>query len=214
MTNWEIHGLELANCNCNFGCPCQFGVLPNRGNCEAINVYNIESGYHGDTDLSGLRAAGIYYWPSAIHEGNGQMQLVIDPAASAAQVSALERILTGEDTEEMKTMWFVYSRMSPTKHPTLRAPIDLDLDLESRTGRVRIEGVAEVDAKPVPNIVSGLPHRARIDLTHGFEFTQAEVASGSTTLTGGAVWFDPLEDTHAHFARLNLSNAGIIRDAA
>lgn len=214
MIPWEIHGLELVNCNCNFGCPCQFGVLPNRGNCEAAIVYAIAHGHHGDTDLSGLRAVGVYHWPGAIHEGNGQMQLVIDTAATDAQVAALERIMTGQDTEEMKTMWFVYSKMSPTKYPTLRKPIDLTLDMGTRTGRVRIDGIADIDVQPVPNIVTGELHRALLKLPNGFEFREAEVASGRTTLTGGEIEFAPLVDTHAHFAQLHLSHAGVIEGAA
>lgn len=181
MTPWEIHGLELASCDCNFGCPCQFGVLPSRG---------------------------------AIHEGNGQMQLVIDTAATEAQAAALERINTGQDTEEMKTFWFVYAKMSPTKYPTLCKPIDLALDMDARTGRIRIDGVADIDVAPVPPIVTGQPHCAQIGMPNGFEFRQAEVASGRTTLKGGEVHFAPLVDTHAHFARLHLSHAGVIEGAA
>lgn len=214
MTPWEIYGLELANCNCNFGCPCQFGVLPNRGNCEAAVVFDIERGHHGDTDLSGLRAAAIYHWPGAIHEGNGQMQLVIDTAASDTQAAAMERILTGQDTEEMKTFWFVYAKMSLTKYPTLRKPIDLTLDMGARTGRIRIDGVAEIDVQPIPHIVTGEPHRALLKLPNGFEFREAEVASGRTTLSGGDVSFPPLIDSHAHFARLHMSQAGVIEGAA
>jgi Uncharacterized conserved protein len=26
MTPWEIEGRELVNCNCSYGCPCQFIV--------------------------------------------------------------------------------------------------------------------------------------------------------------------------------------------
>ncbi|WP_333835139.1 DUF1326 domain-containing protein [Rubrimonas sp.] len=214
MTPWEIRGLGLTNCNCNFGCPCQFGVLPSRGNCEAAIVFDIERGHHGDTDLSGLRAAAIYHWPGAIHEGDGQMQLVIDTGASDAQAAALERIMTGQDTEEMKTMWFVYAKMSPNRYPTLRKRIDVTHDIGARTGRARIDGVADIELKPVPNIVTGEPHRAILKLPHGFEFHEAEVASGRTTLTGGEVSFAPLVDTHAHFARLHLSHVGVIDGAA
>ena len=24
MTPWEIHAIEVQNCNCSYGCPCQF----------------------------------------------------------------------------------------------------------------------------------------------------------------------------------------------
>ena len=107
-------------------------------------------------------------------------------------------------------MWFVYAKMSPTRYPTLRKPIDLTLDMGERTGRVRIDGLADIDVKPVPNIVTGEPHRALLKLPNGFDFREAEVASGRTTLTGGEVTFEPLVDTHAHFARLHMTHAGVI----
>jgi len=28
MTNWEIKGREFGNCNCSYGCPCQFKRCP------------------------------------------------------------------------------------------------------------------------------------------------------------------------------------------
>ena len=118
MIDWEIRGEELANCNCNFGCPCQFGVLPTDGTCEAAVVYKIPTGHYGDTSLDGLTAAGVYKWPGPIHEGNGHMQLIIDPNADADQRKALEAIMNGADTEEMATMWFVFGAMSPNKHET------------------------------------------------------------------------------------------------
>jgi hypothetical protein len=214
MTPWEIHGRELANCNCNFGCPCQFSVLPSRGNCEAVAVFDIETGHYGDIRLDGLRSAVILYWPGAIHEGNGQMQVVIDPAASNEQRDALEKIMTGADTEEMATMWFVFSAMSPNKHKTVIAPISIEMNIEDRTARASAEGVFDLALKPIPNIVTGDPSRARIDLPNGFEFTVAELASGRSRLTGGAMAFAPLEDTHAHLAELHLSGQGILRPAA
>ena len=214
MTHWEIRGRELVNCNCDFGCPCQFGNLPNRGSCEAVIVYQIDAGHYGETKLDNLRVAAVYQWPKAIHEGNGQMQLIIDPSASAAQQAAIEKIMTGQDTDEMATMWFVYGAMSPTKHKTLLAPIDVEMDIEGRVGRASVEGVFDVDLKPVPNIVSGLPHRVLIKLPDGFEFTEAEMASGSSRITGGAVRFGPLKDSHAHFAHLHLTGKGVVRDSA
>jgi hypothetical protein len=36
---WRIAGEEVANCNCSWGCPCQFNALPTTGNCEAIVVW-------------------------------------------------------------------------------------------------------------------------------------------------------------------------------
>ncbi len=209
MTEWTIQGEELVNCNCNFGCPCQFSVLPTHGNCEAVVVYEITSGRYGDTDLAGLRAAGIYHWPGPIHEGGGQMQLIIDDRADADQRAALQAIMTGEDTDEMATMWYVYSAMAPTKHETLFIPIELDWNRDERTGFARAPGVFDLQVNPIPHIVSGAPLRASIQLPNGFEYRHAETASGSTTTSGGAISLT-FDATHAHLAHLNISGHGVL----
>lgn len=209
MTEWTIQGETLANCNCNFGCPCQFSVLPSHGNCEAVVVFDIKNGQYGDTDLSGLRAAGVYYWPGPIHEGNGQMQLIIDERANTDQRAALQAIMSGEDTDEMATMWYVYSAMSPTKFETLYAPIDLDWSREDRSGYARVKGVFDVDVSPIAHIVSGEPHRASIQLPHGFEYRHAEVASGTARTSGAAISL-AFDSTHAHMAHLNISGHGVV----
>lgn len=209
MTDWHIEGEELANCNCNFGCPCQFGVLPTTGNCEAVVVYDIRKGHYGDVVLDGLRAAGVYYWPGPIHEGNGQMQLIIDTNASDAQCAALEAIMRGEDTDEMATMWFVYSAMSPTKHDTLRADINLQWDIDNRAGQATVDGIFDVEIRPIPNIVTGDPHRISIQLPHGFEFRHAEMGSGSAQTKGGEISL-AFDATHAHLAKLNLTGQGVL----
>jgi hypothetical protein len=211
MKDWSIQGEELANCNCNFGCPCQFGVLPTDGTCEAAVVFDIHKGHYGDVNLDGLRAAGVYKWPGAIHEGDGQMQLIVDERASAEQKAAIETIMTGGDTNEMATMWFVFGAMAPKKHETLSAPISLKLDRESRTGSAKVGDIFEVSAEPIPNIVTGDPHRIRINLPSGFEFNQAEMAKGSTTTTGGNISLVKNNATHAHFASLHLTGSGVVR---
>ncbi|MCV2874274.1 DUF1326 domain-containing protein [Defluviimonas sp. WL0050] len=208
MTTWEIKGEELANCNCNFGCPCQFGVLPTHGTCEAAVVYKIDKGHYGNTSLDGLTAAAVYKWPGAIHEGNGHVQLIIDPKADADQRAALEAIMTGEDTVEMATMWFVFGAMSPHKHETIYAPVSLDLNIEDRTGKGIAKGVFDIAAEPIPNIVTGEPHRIGIALPHGFEFGFAEMAKGQTKTTGGDLQLTNNSGTHAHMASLHLTGEG------
>ncbi|WP_135507150.1 DUF1326 domain-containing protein [Roseovarius aestuariivivens] len=208
MTDWEIEGEELANCNCNFGCPCQFGVLPTDGTCEAAVVYQIHKGHYGKTTLDGLTAGGVYKWPGPIHEGNGHMQLIIDPKADEDQRAALEAIMTGADTEEMATMWFVFGAMCPNKHPTIYAPVSLEMNADERTGKATVEGVFEINAEPIPNIVTGEPHRIGIALPHGFEFGFAEMAKGHTKTTGGELQLDKNTGTHAHMASLHLTGKG------
>ena len=210
MKEWSVQGEEMANCNCNFGCPCQFGVLPTDGTCEAAVFFRFDKGHYGDVSLDGLKAAGVYKWPGPIHEGNGEMQLIIDEGASDEQRAALEAIMTGKDTNEMATMWFIFSAMAPTKHDTIVAPISVDMNPEDRTGRGEAKGVVEIDAEPIPNIVSGDPHRVGIRLPNGFEFGFAEMAKGKTKTSGSAIELLKNNGTHAHFASLHLTGEGRI----
>ncbi|MCB1488095.1 MAG: DUF1326 domain-containing protein [Bauldia sp.] len=212
MTTWEVHGRELANCNCATGCPCQFMALPTKGHCEAVAAFEFDSGHFGDVDLAGTRCAMVVQWPGPIHEGNGTMQIIIDESASPEQRKALNSIMIGEETKEMATMWWVFSAMSPTKLETLYKPIEFEMDMEGRTGRVRIPGVFETEARPITNPVTGAEHRARINLPHGFEFRIAEMARG-TTKTSGAIDLPNNQDTHVHMVEIHLSHQGVLEAA-
>ncbi len=105
--DWSVKGREFVNCNCDYGCPCQFNALPTHGKCRAVFGFQFDEGHHGDTRLDGLQAAMVVSWPGPIHEGNGTMLVIIDEQANEEQRQALLRIMQGEDTEEMATMWWV-----------------------------------------------------------------------------------------------------------
>lgn len=212
MTEWRIKGRELANCNCSYGCPCQFNALPTNGACKAAVGYQIDEGHFGDVDLSGVRAAGVYTWPGAVHEGNGTMQLIIDERASDAQREAMLKVMQGEETEPMATMWSVYTVMCSKRLEPLFKPIELEIDVEARTGRIEVPGVFETKGEPIRNPVTGDPHRARIDLPHGFEYEIAEIGSASTKATG-EIKLD-LKDSYAQFAEIHLTGTGVVRKAA
>ena len=202
MTSWEVHGFELANCNCATGCPCQFMALPTKGNCEAVAAFQLNSGHFGDVDLGGTKAAFVVHWPGPIHEGGGTMQIIVDEGASPAQRDAIYKIMTGEDTDDMATMWWVFSAMSPNKLETLFKPIEFEMDMETRKGSIRVPGVFETEAGPITNPVSGEAHRARINLPHGFEFRVAEMAKGSTK-TSGAIELAGNKDSHVHMVEIH-----------
>ncbi len=203
---WEIKGTEFSNCNCIYACPCQFNALPDKGFCEAIMGLQITQGRFGDVTLDGLRAAAIYHWPGPVHGGNGNMQLVIDERADARQRDALVRILSGQETEDMATVWWVFGTMSPTKHPPLFHPIKFDVDVDARRAQLDIPGVATMKGEPIRNPVTGAEHRVRIDFPKSFEFRLAEIGSG-TSKTSGAVALD-LKNTYGQFAHLHLSHKG------
>ena len=212
MTSWELHGRELANCNCATGCPCQFMALPTHGNCEAIATFEFDSGFYGDVDLSGTKSALVVHWPGPIHEGNGTMQIIIDESATPEQSEALYKIMTGEDTEDMATMFWVFSAMSPNKLETLYKKIHLEMDMEKRTGHASVPGVFETEATPLTNPVTGAEHRARINLPHGFEYRIAEMAKG-TSKTQGEIHLANNQDSHVHMVAIHLSDHGVLEAA-
>ncbi len=54
-TKWSMKGKHLKNCNCAFGCPCDFNARPTYGPCEGMSGMEIDAGYFGETRLDGLR---------------------------------------------------------------------------------------------------------------------------------------------------------------
>src|SRR5262245_14843447 len=96
-TPWRIAGHEVGTCNCAWGCPCQFNALPTHGRCEAVVALRIRAGHYGATRLDGLTFAAAYWWPGAIHEGNGMSQLAIDERATADQRDAIAKITSGNE---------------------------------------------------------------------------------------------------------------------
>lgn len=204
---WSITGTHFANCNCDLGCPCQFNGRPSHGDCRAVVAWHIERGHHGDIRLDGLTAVTTYAWPGAVHEGNGEMQSIIDERADEDQRRALTAILQGEDAEPGMTMLQIYRAMCTTVHPTLFRPIELHAELESRKARLRIEGIVETDVEPIVNPVTGAVHRARIELPMGKEFNSAEVARGTTKSTGAVSL--QFTNSHAHLVHNSMTSAGI-----
>jgi hypothetical protein len=187
-------------------------ALPTHGSCEAVAAFEFDSGHHGDVALGGTRTAMVVQWPGPIHEGNGTMQLIIDENASPEQRDALHRIMTGEDTDDMATMWWVFSAMSPNKLETLYKPIRFEMDMETRKGSVSVPGVFETQAGPITNPVTGEEHRARINLPHGFEFRVAEMAKGSTR-TSGEIALKNNNESHVHMVEIHLSGKGVLEAA-
>ncbi len=205
--DWSIKGPHVLNCNCDYGCPCQFVALPTHGTCEAITAWRIDEGHFGDIRLDGLCAINTYAWPGAIHQGNGAMQSIIDERADEAQRQALEAILQGKGAEAGAVMFTIYRAMCTTVHPPLFRSIELDIDMAGRRARLRVPGLIETTVEPLRNPVTGAEHRARIDLPLGKEFRQAEVASGSTKATG-AVALEFI-NSHTHFVENRMTSRGV-----
>jgi hypothetical protein len=74
-----------------------------------------------------------------------------------------------------------------------------------------VQGIVESSGEPIRNPVTGLPHRARINLPNGFEYRIAEIGSGRTRASG-RIELD-LKDSYAQFANIHLSHKGVVEGA-
>lgn len=212
MTPWELKARELVNCTCEYGCNCQFNALPDKGHCHAVAGMVIDEGHFGDTRLDGVKLAAIFKWPGPIHEGAGEAIAFIDEGANDAQREALLRIMTGQDTAPFATMFAVYASTVTKMHDPVFTRIDVDLDIDGRSGRVTVPGYIKLSGRPIRNAVTGEESRAQIVLPGGFEYEVAEIGSASSR-TDGPVKVE-IEDKYGQFARIHLNNNGVVRSRA
>ena len=210
MTYWEFKGRELVNCTCEYGCNCQFNALPDKGHCHAVAAIQSDEGRHGDTRLDGLRIAALYKWPGPVHEGHGEALAFVDERADEEQRAALLKIMTGEDTDPMATVFAVFASTLDTFHEPVFAPIAFEVDVEGRRGRLDISGFVEMRGEPIRNKVTGAESRAQIRLPDGFEYEVAEIGSASSRTTGGPMNIE-ITDKYAQLANLHLSTHGVVR---
>jgi hypothetical protein len=209
MVDWYVEGVEFGNCNCDYGCPCQFESRPTHGGCRGFEVVRIDKGRFGDLPLDGLCTALILAWPGPIYEGNGEMQAIIDERADPRQRQALATILHGGETQDAATHWWVYHAMSSTVHEPIFKPIEFEVDIARRHARVVIPGVLESSGRPIRSPATGDEHRVRIDIPNGIEFEIAEVGS-ATTKASGVIALE-LNDSYGQFNILRHSGTGVVR---
>ena len=203
--SWRMKGKYLKNCNCAFGCPCDFNARPSHGTCTGMAGMHVDEGHFGSVKLNGLRWVALYHWPGAIHEGHGTLQPVIDERADEEQRNALLTVLSGREQVE-GTYFHILSQIVTTVHEPLFKPIAFDFDLAGRSARVSVPGVLETVVEPIRNPVTGEPHRIRIDMPEGFEYRHAEI--GSARIKGmGKIAFD-LKDVHSSLALVEHTEKG------
>jgi hypothetical protein len=209
MERWMLRGTSFANCNCAYGCPCQFGSPTTHGFCEAFAAFEIEEGRFGSVRLDGLRAVMLLKWPGEIAEGNGRQQFIIDERGDAAQRDALGKIMRGESNAPGATHFYVFNSTMSEMLPTIYAPIECKIDVERRTARVRVPDLIESEGTPIIDPHSGKEFRAGIGLPNGFEYTYAEMGSGTTRVRAG-IQLD-LSKSYGQFSHLHMNQDGVIR---
>ena len=106
--DWRIEGKYVEYCSCDLGCPCESMADPTYGICTGLVAFKIDKGHCEKLSLDGLAVVGTFYFPRAIHHGQGVLQPIIDERANEAQRDALFYILSGED-QKVGTMFQIFS---------------------------------------------------------------------------------------------------------
>ena len=208
--NWEFMSHTYDNCNCSVSCGCQFNEPTTHGNCQIAYVGTIVKGHFHDTPLAGMNWALICIYPGEMAEGNGKRQIVIDERANDAQRAALETIISGEACEPLSNHFSVFGSLCTKFYETLFLPINLEVDLESRSAKVDIPGAVKSAGRPIINAFNGEPFHIAIARPSGsFEFTYGAIGQGSTTVNGDLEM--AFEDTWALFCVHHYNENGLIR---
>ncbi|MGE0213392.1 MAG: DUF1326 domain-containing protein [Parvibaculaceae bacterium] len=206
VVQWMIKGPQIATCNCDWGCPCQFNALPTHGNCRVAVAVRVDEGRFADVDLAGAKWVACLAWPGPIHEGHGEVFTIVDEATSPAQRDAIFTILKGEETEPGATIFNVFSSVIEKMHEPVFRPIDFEVDIEARQGRFKVADLVESQVEPIRNPVTGAEHRIRVTIPQGFEYHEAEYAS-SATKAKGPISLDWTRG-HCHLNVLHMTGSG------
>jgi hypothetical protein len=205
-SDWHLEGEWMKNCSCAFGCPCDFNALPTEGYCKGMVGMRITKGHFEKTKLDGVIFAVTVDFPGALHEGNGQMQPIIDERATAEQREALFNIMSGKFSAE-GTLFHIFSLIVTKVHDPLFVPITFSFDKDGRVARLVAKGVLETEVEPIKNPVTGAPHRVQVVMPEGFEHKAAEVASADIRSTG-AIKFET-KGTHSSLATVVQTPEGV-----
>jgi len=92
--NWQIEGRYVEYCSCDPGCPCETMADPTYGDCTGLVAFKIDKGHCEDVPLDDLAVVGTFYFPRALHHGQGVFQPILDERAGEAQRDALFYILS------------------------------------------------------------------------------------------------------------------------
>jgi hypothetical protein len=206
QADWRLEGEWLKNCNCAFGCSCDFNAKPTHGECTGFLGMRIAKGHFNGTRLDGLSFFVTVHFPGPLHEGNGQAQPIIDERASPEQRETIFGIMSGQNSAE-GTLFHIFSLIVTKMHERIFAPVDFRFDKAGRTARLIIPGVLESEVEPIRNPVTGAEHRIQVVMPEGFEHVEGEVASSDIRSTG-AIRFET-KQSHSTLAHVVQTPQGV-----
>jgi hypothetical protein len=169
---------------------------------------HIDKRHYGKVKLDGLNIAGTAAWPGPIHMGHGEILPIVDGPATPEQRDAVLKIMSGQETEAGATFFQVFVSRCEKVHEPMFKPIAFAVELKSCKGHMKLPGVVDRATTAILNPLTSKPHPARLALRQGFEYTEAEFASG--TVSPKAPIALSRIAKHAYLANLHLTGQGVV----
>jgi hypothetical protein len=205
--DWLIEGKYIEYCSCDLGCPCEAMADPTYGHCTGLVGFKIDKGYCDNIKLDDLSVLATFYFPRALHHGEGVMHPIIDERASDAQKDAIFYILSGKD-QPVGSMFQIFSVIIETIKDPLFAPITFEWDLENRRAKVEVADAVRAHSEPIRNPVTDAEHHMITVLPQGWVFHEAENVAGFAKGTG-PIRFD-LNRRHSSMAYVAWGPKGLV----
>lgn len=127
MATWNISGEYMETCNCSYLCPCgptNLGAVPTEGDCKAAIAMRIDKGSRDGVPLDGLSFILMLHAPGVMSAGNITAALIVDAAASDAQVEAISAIATGSAGGPMAALAPLVGKVAGVERRAIEFKID------------------------------------------------------------------------------------------
>lgn len=204
--DWSIEGHYMEICSCDLGCPCESMAPPTKGHCEGLVAFQIEKGHCDGVSLDGIKVVATFYFPRAIHHGDGHMQPILGDNLDDKQKDAIFYILSGAD-QKVGTMFQIFSVIVKQIHEPIFTNIDFEWDIKARKARIEVPNLLKARSEPIRNPVTDTEHRMVTVLPDGWVFHEAENAAG-TSKNLADLKFD-LNQSHSSLAYVAWGPTGL-----
>ena len=207
--DWSIEGRYVEYCSCDMGCPCESMAPPTKGYCTGAVAFQVDKGHCEGVMLDGMKVVATFYFPRAIHHGDGHMQPFLEDTISDSQKDAIFYILSGQD-QRVGTVFQIFSVIVKTLHEPIFTKIQFDWDIKNRKARIEVPTLLRARSEPIRNPVTDSEHRMITVLPEGWVFHEAENAAGYAKSLGD-LKFD-LNQSHSSMAYVAWGPDGLKYD--
>lgn len=205
--SWKMKGEYVKNCNCTATCTCDTIGFPSpHKGCEGMLAMRITDGHRNDVDLTGVKWAVSYWWPGALHEGNGTAEIFVDQSANEEQRDGLMKILSGQ---EGGALFEIFAQIITTFHGPNFVDINFEFDKDARKAKVSIDGYMDTESEPLHIPATGDEQRVIVKMPGGFEYKEFEVAIAKHVRGTGEVKYDH-SGTHSSLAIVEHTDQGLV----